>query len=130
MSGTYELNKDTTLFSRVATGYRAPSIQGRILFGPNISVAEQEKNLSAEFGIKQDLFNPPRRLSASVFKYRIKDLQLTAGSGAVNQNRLLNADKAEGSGFEFDLQANLNENWRVTFGTSYNDTEIKMQTCR
>lgn len=125
VSATYELDKDTTLFSRVATGYRAPSIQGRILFGDTISVADSEKNLSAEFGIKKDLFNRRARLSASVFKYRIKDLQLTAGSGSVNQNRLVNADKAEGHGFEFDLQANLNENWRVTFGTSYNDTEIK-----
>jgi iron complex outermembrane receptor protein len=125
VSATYELNKDTTVFSRIATGYRAPSIQGRILFGDTISVADQEKNLSGEIGINQELFNRRARLRASVFQYRIKDLQLTAGSGAVNQNRLVNAAKAEGSGFELDLQANLNENWRASFGTSYNDTKIK-----
>ena len=32
LSGTYALDKDTNLFARIATGYRAPSMQGR-LFG-------------------------------------------------------------------------------------------------
>eukprot|EP01034_Spumella_vulgaris_P043875 gene43875-54514_t len=52
-------------------------------------------------------------------------LLLTAGSGAVNQNRLVNADKAEGQGFELDLQAIISDEWRATIGGSYNDTEIK-----
>ena len=125
LSGTYELDKNTNLFGRIATGYRAPSIQGRVLFGDDISVAGSEKALSAEFGVKQDLFNRRARLSASVFKYRVRDLQLTAGSGSLNQNRLINAERAEGQGFELDMQANLSENWRTTLSASYNDTEIK-----
>lgn len=125
VSGTYELSKDTNLFGRIATGFRAPSIQGRVLFGDSISVAGSEKNLSGEIGIKQDLFNRRARFSASLFQYRVKDLQLTAGNGAINQNRLINASRAEGQGVEFDLQANLSENWRTTFSASYNDTKIK-----
>jgi iron complex outermembrane receptor protein len=125
LSGTYALDKDTNLFARIATGYRAPSIQGRVLFGDTISVANSEKALSYEIGVKEDLFNRRARLTASVFQYRVRDLQLTAGSGAVNQNRLVNADKATGQGFELDVQANLSENWKTTFGGSYNDTEIK-----
>ncbi|MEN9867860.1 MAG: hypothetical protein RL748_3450, partial [Pseudomonadota bacterium] len=31
-------------------------------------------------------------------------------------------------GFELDLQANLNENWRTTFSTSYNATKLKDAT--
>ncbi|WP_395405987.1 TonB-dependent receptor [Pseudoduganella sp. UC29_106] len=125
LSTTYELNKDTNLYGRVATGYRAPSIQGRVLFGDDISVGASEKNLSGEFGVKQDFLNKRARLSATVFKYRVKDLQLTAGSGSVNQNRLVNANRAEGQGFELDLQTIITEDLRMTVGASYNDTEIK-----
>ena len=125
LSTNYEIDKNTNVYGRIATGYRAPSIQGRVLFGDTISVGESEKNLSVEAGIKQDFLNKRARLSASVFKYRVKDLQLTAGSGAVNQNRLVNADKAEGQGFELDLQAIISDEWRATIGGSYNDTEIK-----
>ncbi|MBC3863215.1 TonB-dependent receptor [Undibacterium jejuense] len=134
LSGSYALDKSTNLFARVATGYRAPSIQGRLLFAPgtnaqlnqnSISVANSEKNLSFEAGIKKDFLDNTARLSATVFQYTAKDLQLTAGSGGVNQNRLVNADKATGQGFEIDGQANLNRNWKATLGVSYNDTKIK-----
>ncbi|MFZ6772857.1 TonB-dependent receptor [Undibacterium sp. SXout7W] len=125
LGANYTLDKQTSLFFRAATGYRAPSIQGRILFGDSISVANSEKTLSFEAGIKKDLFDNTARISATVFQYTAKDLQLTAGSGAVNQNKLVNADKATGQGFELDLQANLNRNWKTTVGISYNDTQIK-----
>lgn len=126
VSGTYELDKDTNLFARAATGYRAPSMQGR-LFGltDKPSYANAEKVLSYEAGIKEDLFDRRARLSASVFQYRVKDKQLTAGSGSVNMNQLINADKAIGQGVELDFQAILTDSLRMTMGGSYNDTEIK-----
>jgi iron complex outermembrane receptor protein len=43
----------------------------------------------------------------------------------VNQNQLVNAKKVTGQGVEFDMQAILSDNWRMTFGTAFNDTEIK-----
>ncbi|KQV51192.1 MULTISPECIES: TonB-dependent receptor [unclassified Duganella] len=126
LSGTYTLNKDTNLFGRIATGYRAPSMQGRLFDLTSLpSKADAEKALSVEFGVKQDLFDRRARMSATVFNYRMKDKQLTAGSGTVNMNRLINADKVTGRGIEVDLQANLSDAWAVTFGTSYNDTKIK-----
>ncbi len=126
VSGTYVIDKDTNVFARVATGYRAPSMQGRLNDLTSLpSMAGAEKVFSYEAGIKQDLFDRRARLSATAFHYRVKDKQLTAGSGSINMNQLLNADKAVGQGVELDLQANLSENWSVTFGSSYNDTEIK-----
>jgi iron complex outermembrane receptor protein len=126
LSGTYELNKSTNLFARVATGYRAPSMQGRLNgLGDKPSFADAERALSYEAGIKQDLFDKRARLSAAVFQYRVKDKQLTAGNGSVNMNQLINADKVTGQGFELDLQANLSDEFSATFGYSYNDTEIK-----
>ena len=135
ISGTYELDKNTNLFARLATGYRAPSMQGR-LFGltDRPSFADAEKAVSIEAGVKMDLFDRRARMSASVFKYNVKDKQLTAGSGTVNMNQLINADKVTGQGVELDFQANLSESVRMSVGGSYNDTEIKdadlfVQTC-
>ncbi len=134
-SGTFELNKDTNLFARLATGYRAPSMQGRLnALIDTPSFADAEKAVSIEAGIKQDLFNRRARMSASVFKYEVKDKQLTAGSGTVNMNQLINADKVTGQGVELDFQAILSDSLRMSVGGSYNDTEIKhanlfVQTC-
>jgi iron complex outermembrane recepter protein len=134
LGANYNLDKNTSLFARVATGYRAPSIQGRVLFfdasavpaGTSpISQANSEKVLSVEAGFKADLLDNTARISGTVFKYRVKDMQLTAGSGSINQNRLLNAAKAEGQGFEIDAQAIIARDWRTTLGFSYNDTQIK-----
>ncbi len=125
LGANYNLDKGTSLFARVATGYRAPSIQGRVLFGDTISVANAEKVLSVEAGFKADLLDNTARITGTVFKYRVKDMQLTAGSGGVNQNRLINAAKAEGQGFEIDAQAIIARDWRTTLGFSYNDTQIK-----
>jgi iron complex outermembrane receptor protein len=135
LAATYELSGDTNLFARLASGYRAPSIQGRIFgIGDKASVADAENVVSIEAGIKQDLFNRRARISASVFKYEVKDKQLTAGSGVINMNVLTNADKATGQGVELDLQAILSDSLRLTLGGSYNDTEIHapglfVQTC-
>ena len=135
LSGTFSLNQDTNLFARLASGYRAPSMQGR-LFGltDKPSFADAEKVLSIEAGIKQELFNRRARMSASVFKYEVNDKQLTAGSGTINMNQLINADKVTGQGIELDFQAILSDSLRMTLGGSYNDTEIKdanlfVQTC-
>jgi iron complex outermembrane recepter protein len=125
LGANYTLSPQASVFARVATGYRAPSIQGRVLFGDTISVANSEKALSFEAGIKADVLDKTTRISATVFKYQVKDLQLTAGSGSVNQNRLVNAEKAVGQGFELELQSKLSNNFRTTLGVSYNDTEIK-----
>ncbi|MCU6434451.1 TonB-dependent receptor [Undibacterium sp. Jales W-56] len=125
LGANFAADNTTNFFGRIATGYRAPSVQGRVLFGDNISVANSEKALSFEAGVKKDILGNTARITATVFQYTVKDLQLTAGSGAVNQNKLVNADKATGQGFEVDLQANLSRNWKSTVGVSYNDTEIK-----
>jgi len=126
LSGTYVLTKETNLFARAATGYRAPSVQGR-MFGlaSRPSTAGAEKVLSVEAGIKQDLFNRRARLSASIYRYTVKDLQLTATSGSINENKLINAEKAVGQGVELDFQANLADGLAASIGASYNDTEVK-----
>ncbi len=125
LNGNYALDKQTNLFARIATGYRAPSVQGRVLFGDGISVARSEKTLSFEAGVKKDILENTAHVDFTVFQYTARDLQLTAGNGSVNQNQLVNADKATGQGFELDLTAKINRNWKAIVGVSYNDTQIK-----
>lgn len=124
ISGTWALNDDTNLFARIARGYRAPSIQGRILFGDTVSVANAETIMSYEAGVKTSLFSDRGRLSFTVYKYTMDKQQLTAVGGATNFNTLINANKTDGQGFELDFDALLADSLMVTFGLSYNDTQI------
>ncbi|MHB8911235.1 MAG: TonB-dependent receptor [Lysobacter sp.] len=127
LSGVYAINPDVNLYARVAKGFRAPSIQGRLLFQnpPQPSVADAEDVISYEAGIKADLWNKRARLGFAVFHYTVDNQQLNAVGGGTNQTILLNADKAVGQGFEVDFDAYLTDNLMMTFGASYNDTEIK-----
>jgi len=124
LSAIYAVNPDINLYGRVATGFRGSSVQSASAFNFK-SVADPETVLSFEAGIKADLFDKRARLSAGVFHYRVKDLQLTAVGGAANANILLNAEKSTGQGFEFDIEAFLTDSLLLTFGSSYNDTEIQ-----
>jgi len=125
LSGTYALSPETNVYARIAKGFRAPSIQGRLLFGDTLSMADAETVTSYEAGIKSDLFNRRARVAFNVFHYAVKDQQLTAVGGQTNFNRLINADKATGQGFELDAQAYLSDQLLVTVGASLNATKIR-----
>jgi iron complex outermembrane recepter protein len=125
LSGTYALSRDVNAYARVATGFRAPSIQGRLLFGDTLSVADSEKITSVEAGIKADLFDRRARLAFNVFSWQIKDQQLTAVGGAANFNQLVNAAKTTGQGFELDFAGYATDNLLLTLGMGYNKTKIQ-----
>lgn len=134
LSGDYALDKETNIYARIATGFRAPSVQGRLMFANSLSQADSETVQSVEVGIKKDLFNRRARMSFDVYDYTIKNMELTAVGGTNNVTSLLNADRAHGQGFEFDFQANLSDHLKATLGASYNYTELrdanlKVATC-
>ena len=124
VSAMYKVDPSTNVYARLATGYRGSNVQPASLFGPQ-SVAGQENTVSYEAGVKSDLFDKRARLSASVFQYQVKDLQLTEVGGGGNTNTLLSADKAVGQGFELSLDAYITNQFLVTVSGSYNDTKIK-----
>jgi len=123
-------SENVSYFARAARGYRAPSVQGRLLFGDTISVAKSESTMSYEAGIKTQLLDNRLRASFTVFYYDMSDQQLTAVGGGANFNRLVNADETVGQGFEFDLEAYVTDNLLITFGASRNDTEIHDRNLR
>lgn len=123
VSGMYAATEDVNVYGRIARGFRAPSIQGRLLFGDIVTVADTEKILSFETGVKSNI-GRRARANFSLFYYNMDDQQLTAVGGEDNFNRLLNADKTKGYGFEADLELLPTDRLFFTVGASYNHTEI------
>ena len=123
LAGTWSVNDEVNLYARIAKGFRSASVQPAGPFG-NQSVAEPETNTSLEVGVKADLWDRRAKLYFNLFRYEVKDQQLTAVGGASNAVRLLNADETIGQGAELDFEAYLTPKLLMTLGASYNDTEI------
>jgi iron complex outermembrane receptor protein len=124
VSAIHEINQDINVYARIAKGYRAPSLQGRILFDRDPSIADSETTMSYEAGIKTVLFDRRLRFNLTGYYFKTKDLQLSAVGGGTNANFLLNADAVKGHGFEAELEARPVTGLTLTAGLSYNDTEI------
>lgn len=126
LSANYKLDENTSLFARYANGFRAQSIQGRdVAFEGAPSVAEAETINSVEVGFKSDLLDDSLRLNAAAFYYVVDDIQFSAIGGGANNTALINADKGTAFGFEIDATYIVNDNFVLTGGYSYNNTEIK-----
>ena len=136
LSATYKANSNVNIYGRVATGFRAPSIQGRILFcadfegGLNpatncVTVADSEEIISFELGAKTILAENKLRLNVAAYTFEVTDQQITAVGGEFNTAALLNAAKTEGYGLEADIEWTPSANVFMTFGASYNPTKIK-----
>ena len=124
LSLNYTVNDDVSIYGRFARGFRAPSIQGRVLFSDAITTADSETLNSFEFGVKSQLMDNRLRLNAAIYTLEISDQQLTAGSGVANANVLINADSTKGSGIEIDAELAATENLMLSLGISFNKTEI------
>ncbi|MEL6324144.1 MAG: TonB-dependent receptor, partial [Pseudomonadota bacterium] len=125
VNAVYAVNDDINLFARIARGFRAPSIQGRLLFGDVITTADSETLTSYEAGLKSTLLDGRVRYNLTGFFYEIDDQQLTAIGGAGNFNQLLNADQGQGYGIEAELDIILTEHLTLSSGFSWNETEIQ-----
>jgi len=126
----YDVNSNVSVYTRIARGFRGPSVQGRVTFANAVTVADSETMISYEGGIKSSFFNQRVRLNLTGYVYDMDDQQLTAVGGDVNTARLLNADDTDGAGFELDGEWSATRNLRFTFGTSYNFTEINDEDLR
>jgi iron complex outermembrane recepter protein len=135
VSATFAASANTNVYGRIATGSRAPSIQGRILFAPDtsggtnpatngLSVADTEELFSTEVGVKTELLERTLRLNGALYRYEVDGQQMTAVGGQFNVATLLNADRTVGYGAEADVQWMPAPAWLATLGVSYNHTEI------
>jgi|CXWL01.1.fsa_nt_gi iron complex outermembrane receptor protein len=126
LSAVYEASDNVNYYARIASGFRAPTIQGRdIAFFNPPSTASSESILSYEAGFKSDLLDRRARFNAAVFYYTIEDQQFSAIGGLGNFNQLVNADEGVGYGVELEGEFAVTDNFFVTSAFSYNHTEIK-----
>ncbi|WP_411818576.1 TonB-dependent receptor [Hyphococcus sp. DH-69] len=121
---TYALSPSTNIYARYARGFRAPNVQGRIVFGDAVTVANTETIDSIEGGVKGSFLSGIGRYSLSGFYYQTNDQQLTAVGGAGNFNQLLNADEVIGYGFEAEAALSPIAGLDLTAGLSLNETKI------
>jgi len=129
LSAIAHVTDDVSFYARVASGFRAPTIQGRdVAFFAPPSVATSEKIMSYEAGFKSELADRRIRLNGALYTYTVTDLQFSAVGGAGNLVQLVNADKGKAWGFELDSAFQITENFLVTAGLSYNDTQIMDDT--
>ncbi len=124
VSAGYAVSDDVNLFARVARGYRAPSIQGRLAFGRSISVAESERTMSYEAGFKTNLADNRVRFNLTGYYFTTEDLQLTAVGGTANFATLINAADVDGYGIEAEFEAAPVDGMQIALSVGYNDTEI------
>jgi len=116
---------DLSLYARVASGFRAPTIQTRdVAFFGTPTTAKEETIMSYELGFKAILAENRFRWNGAVFYYDVSDLQVTAVGGATNSVRLESLDEVIGWGFETDVEYLVNENLTLSVGFAYANTEI------
>ena len=126
LAAFYELTGDASLYARVASGFRAPTIQGRdVAFFNPPSIATSEKIMSYEAGLKSELLNRRARFNLAGYYYTIDDPQFSAIGGADNLVQLVNANKGRGYGFEMDAAFQVTPDFLITGGASWNKTEIQ-----
>lgn len=125
LSGLFEQSEDLSWFARAASSYRAPSIQGRLLFQDEISIGNEERGLSIESGFKSVLLNRRMRFDTTVYGFNINDFQLTKIGGAGNTNTLVNAKNVDGYGIETSVEYFVSESLFLEVGYSFNKTSIE-----
>ncbi len=128
-SATYRLTAATNVYARIATGFRGASF-GSPTSGQDLTYADPETTTSYEAGVKTDLLDRRARLNVSVYRYDVKNQQLTAVGGASNATALINAKKTLGQGFEADFTALATSQLRLSAGLSYNFTKIEDPSLR
>ncbi|UYY59060.1 TonB-dependent receptor [Sphingomonas sp. S2-65] len=125
LSALYKLSQDVSVYARVASGFRGPTIQGRsAVFNSDFTTADSETILSWEAGIKGSALDNRVRFNLNGFYYTVDNIQLNAND--VNGNGvLLNADKAQAYGVEAELDVRPIDNLALSLGGSWLHTEIK-----
>ncbi|WP_086608058.1 TonB-dependent receptor [Erythrobacter donghaensis] len=121
-----DVSDDASVYAKVANSFRGPTIQGRdVAFFSPPSVAQSENITSYEVGFKSELADRRVRLNGAAYYYTVEDPQFTAVGGAGNLVQLINANKGEGWGVEFDGAFQISPEFLVTLGVAYNNTEIQ-----
>ncbi|MDR3508377.1 MAG: TonB-dependent receptor [Caulobacteraceae bacterium] len=121
----YQVNPDVAVYTRLARGFRGPTIQGRsAVFNSDFTTATSEKILSYEAGVKSTLLDGKLRLNATGFAYQVDDIQLN-GNDSNGNGVLFNANKAIAYGMEAEAEWKPMANLSLNAGLSLLHSEIQ-----
>ncbi|MDF1812940.1 MAG: TonB-dependent receptor [Verrucomicrobiales bacterium] len=115
----------TTLFGKVATGYKPPSGQEYVFLDASVSPSTllPEESLTREIGISQEIFHPDTKLTATWFH---NDLTNLADStfNLVTFTLFPSVVEAETEGFEFEFSSQITDQLTGYANYTLLDTEI------
>jgi len=122
----YDLDKTTMLYGALATGYKAGGFNDQSLAG----TYKPEQLASLEGGVKGKFLNNALQLSAGVFHYNYKDLQLASvscpdGTPASCGSVTTNAAAAKVDGAEFEGRLNVGTAGRLNMAVSLVNAKFK-----
>ncbi|MBV8603783.1 MAG: TonB-dependent receptor [Pelomonas sp.] len=123
-SAVYSLDKNTNIYAKIGSGFRASTVLPAGEFGP-LTTAGPESLTSYELGVKSDFWQRRARLSADVYSYDVKNLQLTEVGGTGNSNAVKSAKKVKGNGLEVNLDLLPLDNLMLHLSGSINNTKIQ-----
>ncbi|MGD9660523.1 MAG: TonB-dependent receptor [Porticoccaceae bacterium] len=119
-----QVTEDVMLYGQVVQGYRSSAINGGALDLNALTVAEPEKLLSYEAGIKSSWFERRLIFNASAFYYDFEDQQFINVVG-IGQQQLVNAGKSRITGVEIETAVQATENFSLRAGLGLLDSEYK-----
>ena len=112
----HHITRNHMIYATYNRGFKA----GAFSTIPPLSTPTNPEFLDAyEIGSKNTLFGGRATLNLSAFYYKYSDLQVTIFLGASAQT--VNAAKAEIKGLDFDFNAQVTDNLRVTLGAEFLD---------
>lgn len=123
ISTRYAFSDDQSVYFSIAEGFRRG---GANLLPVDITEARSyapDSSVNYELGNHSYLFDRKLRLSAALFYIDWQDIQLStfleSGYGVV-----INAPEARAQGVELEVQAQLNEQWRLRSAVTLTDAEL------
>ncbi|GMG86123.1 TonB-dependent receptor [Biformimicrobium ophioploci] len=123
----YTLSEDHFLYGFVATGYRSGGFNLlQPTATPDIDMVDPETLTSTELGYRGSFADNRVNLSASVYHYAYKDMQVLKQTvvNGVSLSSYENAAESTATGFETEFQALLTDQLMFSGTYSYNDTRF------
>lgn len=124
LSTTFDVNDDTMLYAKYATGFKAGGFNVGMSIARTFDVwiFDPEEVQAIELGLKTTLADGRMDLNLALFDSSYEDLQVSIHEGTeVGVFNVRNAAEASSSGFEFDGRFAVAEGFLLTFGGTFLD---------
>jgi outer membrane receptor protein involved in Fe transport len=124
----FKPNKDTTIYGRVAKGFR-PGGPNVLPPGPHVGVPEtygSDSVVSWEVGYKGETSDHRFSIDAAAFHINWKDIQLFANVNGFGVN--VNGSSARSNGFEFTAAAHPVAGFDISLNGTYNNAQLTGDT--